>query len=249
MHAQRGELTEAAACWRRVQEQHPRDAEATAGLARIERLGRRGPRAALGRHRAGTAVVVAAVCAAAATVALTDTTDTRQQQPSHVAEQAQEDAQLRAHDREQQQKQALERAREQARRAATAQALAVALQAPGLRPTAHGDSVEVTFTEGLFSEGAQLTSTGARQLAALGRHLTGLDARVEIYGQTATVSDAPRSGGSVLSLWRALVAARELGEASGKPLTAFTTASADQRSAPYPEAARNRTVTVLITPG
>jgi hypothetical protein len=48
-------------------------------------------------------------------------------------------------------------------------------------------------------------------------------------------------------LWRALVAARELSAASGKPLTAFTT-SADQQDAPYDTAARNRTVTVVITP-
>jgi hypothetical protein len=32
------------------------------------------------------------------------------------------------------------------------------------------------------------------------------------------------------------------------PLTAFTTVSADQRDAPYAEPARNRTVTVVITP-
>ncbi|GAB2954239.1 hypothetical protein GCM10023080_011300 [Streptomyces pseudoechinosporeus] len=50
-------------------------------------------------------------------------------------------------------------------------------------------------------------------------------------------------------LWRALVAARELSIASGKSLTAFTTTSADQQDAPYDSAARNRTVTVVITPG
>ena len=256
VHAQRGELAEADECWRRVQEQHPRDPAAVAGLARIERLGRRGPWPALARHRAGTAVV-AAVCAVAAVtvtaVALTDGTGTRPERPSLAAEQraqqAQEQELLRAHDQRQRQKQAEERAREKARRAAAVQALALALQAPGLHPTARGDSVEVTFTEGLFAEGTRLTRTGARQLAALGAHLAGLDARIEILGQTATVSGAPRGGGSVLSLWRALVAARELGAASGRPLASFTTASADQRNAPYPDAARNRTVTVLITPG
>ncbi|GAA2662989.1 FHA domain-containing protein [Streptomyces vastus] len=35
----------------------------------------------------------------------------------------------------------------------------------------------------------------------------------------------------------------------GKPLTAFTTTSAEQQDAPYDSAARNRTVTVVITPG
>ncbi|WP_261989102.1 hypothetical protein [Streptomyces sp. uw30] len=43
MHAQRGELAQAAQYWRRVQERHPQDPAAAAGLARIDRLGRRGP--------------------------------------------------------------------------------------------------------------------------------------------------------------------------------------------------------------
>ncbi|MFJ8140930.1 hypothetical protein [Streptomyces sp. NPDC096013] len=43
--------------------------------------------------------------------------------------------------------------------------------------------------------------------------------------------------------------ARELSVANSRPLTAFTTARADQRDAPYASAARNRTVTVVIIPG
>jgi hypothetical protein len=138
---------------------------------------------------------------------------------------------------------------ETARRAAAAGGLARALRAPGLCPVAHGGSVEVTFAEGLFSEGARLTPGGADRLAVLGRRLAGREARIEIYGHAAVVPGAPQGGGSVVALWRALVAARELSAASDKPLTAFTTASADQRDAPYRTAARNRTVTVVITPG
>jgi hypothetical protein len=108
--------------------------------------------------------------------------------------------------------------------------------------------VEVTFTRGLFSQGARLTPAGAGRLAALGRHLAGRTARIEIYGHTASVPGAPRSGGSVTALWRALVAARELSAASGRPLTEFGTASADQRDAPYDAPVCNRTVTVVITP-
>ncbi|MFF3751347.1 tetratricopeptide repeat protein [Streptomyces sp. NPDC002018] len=259
VHAQRGELTEAAVYWRRVQERHPDDPSAAAGLARIERLGRRGPRAALTRHRARTALAVA-VCAVAAvtagTVVLVDGVGGRPERPGpSSAEQVQRlagrlDAERRAERaREQAQEQAQEQDRETARRSEAADALARALRAPGLRPVVHGGSVEIAFTEGLYSEGARLTPAGAGRLAVLGEHLAGREARIEIYGQAATVPGAPRSGGSVLSLWRALIAARELSAASGKPLTAFTTASADQRDAPYASAAKNRTVTVVITPG
>ncbi|WP_261989098.1 hypothetical protein [Streptomyces sp. uw30] len=141
-----------------------------------------------------------------------------------------------------------EQARETARRTEAAAALADALRAPGIAPVVRGGSVEVLFSDGLFSEGAELTATGAERLAVLGGRLAGRKVRVEIYGQTATVPGAPRSGGSVLSLWRALIAARELSAAGGKPLTAFTTASADQRDAPNESVAKNRTVTVVITP-
>ncbi|WP_369174138.1 hypothetical protein AB5J49_42065 [Streptomyces sp. R28] len=77
----------------------------------------------------------------------------------------------------------------------------------------------------------------------------GYAARSSAGGQTAIVPGAPRSGGSVLSPWRALIAARELSAAGGMPLTAFTTASVDQRDAPYASAAKDRTVTGVITPG
>ncbi|MER5222554.1 tetratricopeptide repeat protein [Streptomyces flaveus] len=257
VHAQRGELPEAAAHWRRVQERHPGDPAAAAGLARIARLGRGGPRAALARHRTRTALA-AAVCVVAAvtagTFALTDATADRQPAghsaaPAQQAEQAEAEriAQRIAADREAEL--ARQRAREQARKADAADALARELRAPGLRPVVRGNSVEVAFTEGLFAESDRLTPAGADQLAVLGDRLAGREARIEIHGHAATVPGAPRSGGSVLSLWRALVAARELSAASGKPLTAFTTTSADQQDAPYDTAARNRTVTVVITPG
>ncbi|MGW6907190.1 hypothetical protein [Streptomyces sp. NPDC054940] len=250
VHAQRGDLARAAEYWRRVQEQRPQDRAASAGLARIDRLGGRGPRAALARHRAGTALA-AAVCAVAAitagTVALTDTAGGRPERPGST--QAESAGQLaRQLDAERRAEQAQERDREAARRAEAAAELAAALRAPGTQPVVHGASVEVAFADGLFSEGAELTQTGADRLAVLGERLAGRNVRVEIHGHTATVPGAPTSGGSVLSLWRALIAARELSAASDKPLTDFTTASADQRDAPYPSTAKNRTVTVTITP-
>ncbi|MET9679240.1 tetratricopeptide repeat protein [Streptomyces coeruleorubidus] len=253
VHAQRGETAEAAECWRRVLARHPQDPAAEAGLAR---LGRTGPVAALGRHRARTALVAAA-CVTAVVAGVLTTLDgprparadtdraaggTRSPRASATAEGGQgpgDGASATAgggHEKD---------AAAAARRAA---ALAHDLRAPDLRVTAHGESVEVAFTQGLFSEGAQLTPAGARHLALLGERLGGRHLAVTVHGHAATVPGAPRSGGSVVALWRALVAARELGAASGEPLTAFTTASADQRDAPYPDPARNRTVTLVITP-
>ncbi|MFE0788168.1 tetratricopeptide repeat protein [Streptomyces mutabilis] len=250
IHAQRGEPEQAAACWRRALELNPEDSAASAGLARIDRLAGRGPRAALARHRTATALA-AAVCALAAvtagTAVLADGAGGRPERsgPSQADLVEQRARQLAA---ERRAEQARDRDRAATRRAEAAEALARALRAPGIRPQAHGDSVEVAFADGLFSEGAELTPSGAGRLAVLGERLAGRRLHVEIRGHAATVPGAPTGGGSVVALWRALIAARELSAATGMPLTAFTTASADQRDAPYAEPARNRTVTVVITP-
>lgn len=249
VHAQRGELDAAATYWRRLQTHHPDDPAATAGLARITRLTADGPRASLARHRTRTAVVAAACAlavAATGAVALTgdgDADRTRTETAAPTEKQIEDRVR-----RELAQAQETDRTREATRREETARALAESLRSPGIRPQVRGASVEVAFTEGVFSEGAELTEEGAARLAALGRDLRGTQARLDIHGHAATVPDAPRSGGSVVALWRALIAARELSTASGRPLTAFTTSSADQRNAPYEEPARNRTVTVVITP-
>ncbi|MFE0805884.1 tetratricopeptide repeat protein [Streptomyces sp. NPDC058848] len=251
VHAQLGEPEQAAAHWRRVLELDPGDAAATAGLTRIDRLGRRGPRAALARHRAGTALA-AAVCAVAAvtagTVVLADGTGAPLERPgpSRADLLEQRARQLAAEHRA---RQARDRDRAAARRAQAAEELARTLRAPGILPRVHGDAVEVVFTEGLFSRGAELTPAGAGRLTALGERLGGRRLHVEIHGHAAAVPGAPTRGGSVVSLWRALVAARELSAATGRPLTDFTTISADQREAPYSDPAKNRTVTVAVTPG
>lgn len=243
VHAQRGELDDAADCWRRLLERCPGDPAATAGLARIARLRRRGPAGALARHRTG-AVLLATACVAACVgygvVALPG--DGHRGAPPRAAAPAPDRAAERAAAR------AREQAADEAARAVALARFARGLRTPGLRPVLHDDRVEVVFDEGLFSQGARLTPAGADLLARLGRRLTGQAAAITVYGQAATVPGAPTHGGSVTSLWRALVAARELSAASGKPLTAFRTASADQRDAPHGSAARNRTVTVVLTP-
>jgi hypothetical protein len=250
VHAQRGELDAAATYWRRLQTHDPADPAARAGLTRITRLTADGPRASLARHRTRTAVV-AAVCAlaAVATGAVALTGDEEPGRPGGTERAAATEQRIEERVRnELEAAREADRTGEETRREEAAEALAATLRSPGIRPRVRGGSVEVAFAEGVFSEGAELTPEGAARLATLGEHLTRLDARIAIRGHAATVPDAPRSGGSVLALWRALIAARELSAASGEPLTAFTTSSADQRDAPYPEDARNRTVTVVITP-
>lgn len=253
VHAQRGETAEAAECWQRVLALHPDDPAARAGLAR---LGRTGPVAALGRHRARTALVAAACVVTAVVVGVVTTLDgppaaragTDRAGTDRAAGAQSPGASATAGGGQENPGAGGEK--DPAADAAAARrvaALAHDLRAPGLRSTVHGDSVEVAFTQGLFSEGAQLTPEGARQLARLGERLGGRQLAVTVHGHAATVPGAPRSGGSVVALWRALVAARELSAASGEPLTAFTTDSADQRDAPYPDPARNRTVTLVVS--
>ncbi|MEU6918440.1 hypothetical protein [Streptomyces olindensis] len=162
--------------------------------------------------------------------------------PSSPAEQARRIAERLAAEREKDL--AEQRERETARRVEAAEALARALRAPGLRPTVHGASVEVAFTEGLFSEGAQLTPEGTDRLAALGERLAGREMKIEIYGHAATVPGAPRSGGSVTSLWRA---GRGPGTRRCQRQTPHRVHHG-QRDAPYGSAAQDRTVTVMITP-
>ncbi|MGP3990125.1 hypothetical protein [Streptomyces sp. 3N207] len=149
---------------------------------------------------------------------------------------------------------AVEKSAREARAAARAQAaerlkaLRDALKAPGARARMAEGAVEVVFDKGLFSRADTLTPLGASRINALGKELTGRDVRVSIHGHAATVPGAPSHGGSVTSLWRALIVARELSAVSGRPLTAFTVASADQSTAPHRTDAANRTVTITVTP-
>ncbi|KOG17097.1 hypothetical protein [Streptomyces viridochromogenes] len=252
VHAQRGELAEAERCWRQLLDEHPRDESAAAGLARVRRFRRRGPAAALGRARHRLRPAVAVVLCAGAVTAATWGLATRL--PSGTGEPRSDSAAV-ARAAEQDVRQELTEERERAaaeaedRRTKALDALAQEVRTPGTRVERHEDSVEVVFDQGLFSEAAELTETGAARLALLGERLAGRQQlRVEVLGHIAQVPDAPASGGSVTSLWRAMAAARALSDASGRPLTGFSVASAEQRDAPHDTDAANRTVTVLLTP-
>ncbi|TDW95468.1 type VI secretion system protein ImpK [Kribbella pratensis] len=110
-------------------------------------------------------------------------------------------------------------------------------------------AVRVVFTEGVFEAGTDLSTSGERALDVLGKRLPGLKARITVTGYSVVVPGGTNSGGSRTALLRARVATQQLSTASGLPLTAFTMQSGDQAHPPYRTDARNRTVTVTLTPG
>ena len=251
VHAQRGELEAADRCWRHLLNDHPGDESATAGLTRVRRFRRRGPAAALGRarHRGRPATAVV-LCAAAVVAAAWDLVA---QLPSDAPEPPSGPAVVAVAERDAWRE--LMRRRERAaaatevRRARALDALADAVRTPGARVERHEDSVEVVFEQGLFFQGTELTGTGAAKLARVGENLAGRrKLRIEVLGHIAHVPGASTSGGSITSLWRAMVAVRVLSDASERPLSGFTAASAEQRDAPHDTDAANRTVTVVLTP-
>ncbi len=252
VHAQRGELDAAEQCWRQLLDENPEDESAAAGLARVRRFRRRGPAAALGRarHRSRPAVAVVlcagVVAGAAWALTLLPSDDPEQPPDSAAVPGADQDVQQEPTEDEQQERAEAEAA---AQRTEALDALAEAVRTPGAQVVRHEDSVEVVFDQGLFYEAAELTDVGAAQLARVGERLAGQrNLRVEVLGHIADVPGAPTSGGSDTSMWRAMVAARALADASGRPLTGFVIASAEQRDAPHDTDAANRTVTLILTP-
>ncbi len=220
VHAQRGELAEAERCWRQLLDEDPRDESAAAGLDVYK------------RQTWGLATRLPS--------------DAREPRSGSAAVAAGAEQDVRRELAEQRERAA---AAAEARRTKALDALAREVRTPGARVERHEDSVEVVFDQGLFSEAAELTDAGAAQLARLGERLAGRQQlRVDVLGHIAQVPDAPASGGSVTSLWRAMAAARALSDASGRPLTGFSVASAEQRDAPHDTDAANRTVTVILTP-
>ncbi|MGI9004291.1 MAG: tetratricopeptide repeat protein [Pseudonocardia sp.] len=249
VHAQRGHFAEADECWARIQADDPENVEANAGRAQIADI-------SAGRHRArpllsaGRVLVIAtAICLAGAGVAAWGATagpvpsveplavDSIEEQASKADALARQLADLQAR-----------RAETEVRTARAVDALAASLAFSGVRVTERPDGVQVVFDEGLFARSDRLTDSGAGMLAAVGKRLVGQDVSTTVVGHTVVVPGGPDSGGSVVALARALVAARELAESSGTPLATFELASADQAQALFPEPARNRTVTLLITP-
>lgn len=250
IHAQRGDLAGAEQAWRRALAVSPDDPQAREGLAVttaiLEGRKRRRPLPvrAVG---AGGAAVVAAVVAAALVVPglVTDTDPTAGPAPvpasSKLPGPTASTTSTAGTDR-----QAAERAwsRETAER----------LAGPGVRVEDRQGEVHVVFEEGLFlPDLARLTAGGRETLTRVARRLTGLDVRVSVVGHGVVVTGGPRTGGSTVALARASEAARILAETARQPMTRFTVRSAEQSDKPHPgngeaDRARNRTVTLLVTP-
>lgn len=254
LHAQRGEFAEADRCWARVQELVPDDREAAEGRRTIEEIlaGRRRGRPLVTAGRAAAAVLACAVLAGGAAVALSGQSDQGATPPmagGTLAPQEDENARrvraledrLAAID--------AERAAAAGRRAQALDAIAEKLAMPGVLVQRRDDEVRVLVETGVFGPDSTVPSRQGRAvLLELGRRLAELDARTTVVGHAVAVPGGPASGGSLIALDRAQAAASLLAEGGGLPLTAFTLVSADQQEAPFPDSARNRTVTLLVAP-
>lgn len=256
IHAQRDEFADADACWARLQATEPEHPGAAAGRAAIAEIdaGRRRARPVLrpGRIALLGVVLVGVVVAGLVSVSLPYAAETPvggSTAGGRPAGSALLQAEARA-DELQRQLAALEsvRVREADRVAAAVAVLAVRLAVPGVRVEQRPGSARVVFDEGLFTRRDQLTAGGSALLADLGGRLAGTDVKVTVVGHVVAVPGGRESGGSVVGMARALVAARELAAADGMSLTSFTLTSADQNQGPFPDPARNRTVTLVIMP-
>lgn len=106
--------------------------------------------------------------------------------------------------------------------------------------------VQILFKQGLFARGTELTPAADTVLARLAPKLAG--SKITVVGHSVLQPGANPTGGTRTALARARVVSQHLAEAGKLPLTAFTLTSGDQSSPPFPDAARNRTVTLLLTP-
>lgn len=244
VHAQRGELAEADRCWARVQELTPADEVAAHGRRLIEKIqsGHRRPRPLVTTGRATAVVLVGAVLAG---TWLTSNQDVPPPAANEQPRLHQEIEDLRdrlaALDEE--------RATAATRRTRTLDAIAAALTMPGLRAERRADDVRLVFDAALFGpNGVTVNRPGAALLTELGRKLAGIDIRTTVVGHAVAVPGSTPSGGAPIALDRAQAAAEHLARGGNLPLTAFTLVSADQAEGPHPDVARNRTVTLLITP-
>ncbi|GAB2488080.1 hypothetical protein GCM10027063_32000 [Promicromonospora xylanilytica] len=262
VHAQRGDLGQADACWARVEQLDPEHAGAREGRRRIRETwaGR--------RSRGGAAVGAAAAClllvggGAVAGWAWAPGPDDRTDPAV-----AQELDRLRREIGE------LGAAAQPAdpsagsgpvaapqsgttSDAATLRGVRDALEDPRWATTLTSRSVLVTFEGPVFQAGGARTSdSGADALAGLAERIGGVpDTAVTVVGHTsdtAPVPGGPYADNAEVGLARALAAAQAISSGSGIPLSAVDVASAGDVDPPYPNTdetnrARNQTVTVSV---
>ncbi|MFJ6820260.1 hypothetical protein ACIQRJ_07560 [Streptomyces niveus] len=267
VHAQRGELPEADACWSRVEALAPDDPDAAAGRRTLAKIaaGRRHARPVV--HTGRVAVIAGALAATVVGVALiggavklidggegggsgavaeADNGSERLSEESRRADEFK--ARLAAIEGD--------RAADAEQRDSALDEVAKSLAMPGVEIRRHAGDVQLVFRTGVFPYDSVIGPEGAEALTEIGRRLADLSAgtpvETTVVGHSVAVPGGAPSGGSVVALNRARVAAQYLAQDSDLRLTDFRLVSADQRRGPFPATAanapRNRTVTLLITP-
>lgn len=251
VHAQQGNLADADRQWARVLLLNPGDRGARSGRETIAQIlaGRRArplidaPRAAVAAGLAVTALVAGLAWTAS---------DTGRPLPERVAAPASAsvdptpDRVRRLEERiaslqADRQAQADQRARD-------LNAIAAAFDMPGVRVQQRAEDVRLLFEEGVFRADTEVSRKARPLLTEVGRRLAAVRVATTVVGHTVVVAGGRTSGGSTVAFARAQVAAQHLSAGGGLPLTAFTLATADQSEGPFPDAVRNRTVTLLLRP-
>lgn len=257
VHAQRGELARADACWARVVQLDPPSAAAVAaaraGRARIALLrGGRSRRSSTGRWPGWAALVVLTAGAVVAGASLPRLAPGGSDRGSAGQLAAVRRGQAAIADQ-------LDRLRSRVEGPAASPSparIAAGLAGPGVTVTRRGRSLLVTFDAGLFAGDSRPTPDGRAALAALAARIE----RVAPAGPlvvTGHTDDAPPPPGSpyrdrvTLGFARAETAADELAAGSGIPLTAIGVRSTGTAEPPFPDDSaadrlRNDTVTVLV---
>ncbi|HEY4019645.1 MAG TPA: hypothetical protein VGM75_13205 [Pseudonocardiaceae bacterium] len=254
VHAQSGDLDAAHACWTKVREAEPDHPGAEAGLRTITAIRARRrfarPVARPTRIAAAAAIVVAGAVAAGVVLLPPAAAPARATSQNNAAAAAAQESRRADRLAEQLAAGASASAAATAQRQATIAAITTRLTAPpipGLLVRAAPNSVQIMFDDGLFIDNERLTAAGRQVLRELGARLAGLPGSIMVIGQSVAVRGGPTSGGSTVAMARAIVAARQLADTSGLPLTAFTLASGDQATPPFPQPNRDRTVVVRVT--
>ncbi|MFF5086764.1 coiled-coil domain-containing protein [Streptomyces niveus] len=269
VHAQRGELPEADACWSRVEALAPDDPDAAAGRRTLAKIaaGRRHARPVV--HTGRVAVIAGALAATVVGVALIGgavklidggegggSGSVAEAEADNGSERLSEES--RRADELKARLAAIEgdRTADAEQRDSALDEVAKRLAMPGVEIRRHAGDVQLVFRTGVFPYDSVIGPEGAEALTEIGRRLADLSAgttvETTVVGHSVAVPGGAPSGGSVVALNRARVAAQYLAQDSDLRLTDFRLVSADQRRGPFPATAanapRNRTVTLLITP-
>jgi tetratricopeptide (TPR) repeat protein len=249
VYAQQGNYTEADKCWARVLLLEPANEDASAGRAAVARIaggGRARPLVNAGR----AAVLAAAVVGVAAVGGVVWVTSSG---PAPVATASAEDARLQAEAQRDDLQRRLEAAdathqAESAQRSRDLDALAAKFAMPGVKVERREADVRLVFESGVFVSDADVARSAKPLLTEVGRRLAEVRAAPTVVGHAVAVVGGRTSGGSTVAFARAQAAAGYLAAGGKLPLTAFTLATADQAQGPFPDAARNRTVTLVLVP-